>query len=144
MLRRRIPMTRKPIKRLAAGFAAAIVALSVVSTAAAGGSLSFHIAPQSADSRRVLRTGLQLYSVYNAIESGASIRQRGRNNSAGISQNSRGNFGVVHQEGRGHNGTLRQNGKRNAYGLFQFGRNTNANVVQKGDGSAGATFQFGW
>jgi major curlin subunit len=138
-------MTRKPIKKLAAGLVAAIVGLSALSApAAAGGSLSVHIAPSSADSGRALRTGLQLYSFYNAIKGGASIRQRGRNNSAGIGQDGRGNFGVVHQEGSGHHGALQQNGNGNAYGLFQFGRNTDGHVVQNGYGRAGASFQMGW
>lgn len=138
-------MTRKPIKKLAAGLVATIVGLSALAYhASAGGSLSVQVAPSGAASERALRTGLQLYSFYNAIEGGASIRQRGRNNAAGISQNGRGNFGVVHQEGRGHHGTLQQNGNGNAYSLFQFGRNTDGHVVQNGRGGTGATVQFGW
>lgn len=138
-------MIRKPLPTLMAALTAATLgSAALTAPAAAGGSLAINLAPTGADSGRAIRDGLRLYSFYNSIKGGASIRQIGRNNSAGVAQDGRRNLGIVHQEGSGHTGTLRQNGNRNAYGLFQFGRNTNGHVVQNGNGSTGATFQFGW
>lgn len=138
-------MTRIATIRLAAGLIAATLGTAGLATpAAAGGSFSITIEGNSPESRRALRTGLELYSAYNAVRSGAAIRQNGRGNRAGIRQDGRGNRGIVHQEGDGHSGTLDQRGARNAHGLFQFGRNTEAHVVQRGRGRTGATFQYGW
>ena len=138
-------MTRKTLKTLAAGLlAAAIGSASLAAPAAAGGFLSFSFAPANAEDAQALRTGLQLYSLFNGARQGGSIRQNGNGNEAGIAQNGRGNFGVVHQEGDGHSATLRQNGDRHSYGLFQFGRSADAQVVQDGYGESGVTFQFGW
>ena len=138
-------MIRTLSKTLMAGLLATTLgSTAMVAPAAADGSFSISFAPRDAHEERALRNGLQLYSFYNAVRGGASIRQIGRNNAAGIGQNGRRNLGIVHQEGRGHTGTLQQNGNRNSYGLFQFGRNTSANVVQNGNGGSGATFQFGW
>lgn len=137
--------THKTLKTLMAGLlAAAIGSASPLSSAQAGGSLSFSIAPTNAEDARAMRTGMQVYSLFNGARNGGSIRQNGRNNEAGLSQNGRGNTGIVHQEGDGHSGTVQQNGHHNAYGLFQFGENTDGHVVQNGNGRTGATFQFGW
>lgn len=138
-------MIRKPLPTLMAALTAATLgSAALTAPAAAGGSVSVSIAPTSAQSDRAIRDGLRLYSFYNSVKGGASIRQIGRDNSAGVAQNGRRNLGIVHQEGSGHKGTLRQNGNRNAHGLFQFGRNTNGHVAQNGNGRTGATFQFGW
>lgn len=138
-------MIRKPLTTFIAGLTAAMLGSAALTTpAAAGGSVSISIAPTNADGDRAIRHGLRLYSLYNAVRGGASIRQIGRSNAAGVAQHGRRNLGIVHQEGRGHNGTLQQNGDRNAYGLFQFGRNASGHVVQNGDRRTGATFQYGW
>lgn len=138
-------MTRNTLGKIAAGLLATTIGLAALpAPASAGGTFSIDVSPGSSGSEQAMRTGLQLYSMYNAIESGAGIRQRGHGNSAGIEQNGRRNSGIVHQEGRGHNGTLRQNGNGNSYGLFQFGRDTDGHVEQRGNGGTGATFQFGW
>jgi hypothetical protein len=133
------------LNTLKASLVAATLAIAPMTVPAeAGGSVSVSIVPQSQKDAQALRTGMQLYSLFNGIKGGASIKQLGINNIAGIGQNGGGNFGVVHQEGNGHAGTLQQNGNNNAYGIFQFGKNTNSNVVQNGNGDVGATFQFGW
>lgn len=138
--------TNKTLSRtLALGFAAlAIGSAGMTAPAAAGGQLSINLAPANAQQAQAMQNGFAIYSIYNDIRSGASIRQRGNGNAAGIGQNGRGNTGIVHQRGNGHNATLQQNGNGNAYGIFQFGRNTNANVAQNGNGRTGATIQFGW
>lgn len=129
---------------IAAVLAGALAAPAMVVPAQAGGSVSISIGPTSRDSDRAIRTGLALYQIYNGIKTNGSIKQDGRNNTAGLAQNGKGNTGIIHQKGTGHTGTITQDGSRNAYGLFQFGRNTTGNVVQNGRGGSGATFQFGW
>lgn len=138
--------TRKKVFRvLFAGVVALTIgSASLTSPAEAGGSVSLSFIPGSAEDAQAVRTGLQLYSLFQNARNGAMVRQRGVNNEAGVGQFGRGNHGIVHQEGRGHSGTLRQNGDRNSYGLFQFGKRTRGHVVQNGHGQAGATFQFGW
>lgn len=131
--------------RYSALLLAAAIGLATPSVpASAGGSIGISIAPGTAEADRALRTGLQIYSLFNAARGNALVRQNGRRNQAGIAQAGRGNYGLVHQDGTGHSGTLAQNGDRNAYGLFQFGRDTRANVTQTGHGRSGATFLFGW
>ena len=138
-------MTHPTLKILMASLVAATLgSVALTNPAAAGGSISFDIAPTNAQDAQALKAGLQIYSIVNAVQNGASIKQIGMNNLAGIGQAGSGNLGIVHQKGNGHSGTLLQNGNNNAYGIFQFGENTNANVVQNGNGDAGATFQFGW
>src|SRR5690606_27652001 len=128
---------------IATSLAALIGTAAFIGPAAAGGSISVSLAPGNAKEEQVMKTGLAIYGIVNAVKSG-SIKQNGNGNAAGLAQLGSGNFGVVHQEGDGHNGTLVQNGNGNAYGIFQFGKNTNANVVQNGNGGTGATFAFGW
>ncbi|MCV0397519.1 MAG: curlin [Rhizobiaceae bacterium] len=138
-------MIRKSVSTLmAAAIAASLGSAALTEPAVAGGSFTIHVAPTHAEGERAIRHGLGLYSLYNSIKGGASIRQKGRDNTAGIGQNGGRNLGIIHQEGRGHQGTLQQNGSRNAYGLFQFGRNTSGHVTQNGNGMSGATFQWGW
>ncbi len=137
-------MTRT-LKILMAGLVSAtVVSAALPSPATAGGSVSITYAPTNAKDAKALQTGLQLYGLFNAIHNGASIKQLGMNNVAGIGQNGSGNLGIVHQEGNGHSATLQQNGNGNTYGIFQFGESTSSNVVQTGNGQTGATFQFGW
>jgi len=138
-------MTRKMTMSLMAGVTAAMIgSAALTAPAVAGGSISFDIKPKNDKQAKGMQAGLAIYGIVNAVQGGASIKQLGQNNMAGIGQNGGGNFGVVHQEGNGHAGTLQQNGNNNAYGIFQFGKNTNSNVVQNGNGDVGATFQFGW
>ena len=132
-------------KRIAAGLVAATISTAtLVTPAAAGGSISFNFAPRTADEANALRTGLAIYGLIKGAKNGGNISQNGTNNSAGLQQYGQGNFGVVHQDGRGHNGTVQQYGGYNSYGLFQFGKNTNGHVTQQGYRGTGATFQFGW
>ncbi|MCO5057233.1 MAG: curlin [Rhizobiaceae bacterium] len=128
---------------LAASLAAAL-GLGAMAPAHAGGSFSLSIAPRDARSDDAIRTGLQIYSLFNDIRGGASVRQKGNRNSAGLRQDGRRNRGLIYQEGDGHDGSIDQAGDGNAYGLFQFGRNTDAHVTQRGNGNTGATFVFGW
>lgn len=128
---------------LATALTALAVSTAALAAPAHAGSVSFNLQPRNADEHRVMRAGLGIYALVNAVQSG-SIRQIGSGNSAGLAQNGSGNLGIVHQEGQGHSGTLAQNGNGNSYGLFQFGRNTSSNVTQNGNGGTGATFQFGW
>jgi hypothetical protein len=138
-------MIRTALKTAMTALVAATIGTSAfIAPAQAGGSLSVHVQPRNEQENRAMRAGLSLYSIYNQVKGGASIRQIGSGNAAGVAQDGRGNQGIVHQEGRGHNGTVTQNGNGNSYGLFQFGRNTNGHATQTGNGNAGATFQFGW
>lgn len=138
-------MTHNTLKTIMASLVAVTIGSAVMTgPAAAGGSISFDIVPTNAQDAQALKAGLQIYSIVNQVQNGASIKQIGMNNLAGIGQTGSGNLGVVHQNGNGHSGTLQQNGNDNAYGVFQFGENTDANVVQNGNGQAGATIQFGW
>jgi len=138
-------MTRTALKTLIAGFMAATIgSAALIVPAQAGGSVSFSFAPTNAQDAQAMKAGLQIYSIVNAVQNGASIKQIGMNNLAGIGQAGSGNLGIVHQEGNGHTGTLQQNGNDNAYGIFQFGQNSNANAVQNGNGETGATVSFGW
>jgi hypothetical protein len=137
-------MTRRMFKTLATALVAGSIGQAALSASAyAGGRVSVTYAPASARDAGVLATGLRFYSLYRGLH-GASIRQSGHGNAAGIGQNGRGNLGIIQQEGNGHSATLQQNGNDNAYGIFQFGRNTDANVVQNGDGGSDATFSYGW
>lgn len=111
--------------------------------AQAGGSISVQLGPRTAEEANILTTGLRAYSLYRGMK-GASIRQRGSNNAAGIVQGGQGNQGLIRQQGTGHSATLQQNGNDNAYGVFQYGRNTKADVVQLGNNGVGATFSYGW
>lgn len=137
-------MIRTTALTLKATLVASVLAMSALTVPAqAGGSISVSLQPRNADEERAMRTGLVLYSIFNNVKSGGSIKQKGSGNAAGLAQHGSGNLGIVHQDGKGHNATLTQNGNGNAHGLFQFGRNTNGHVVQNGYGT-GATFQFGW
>lgn len=120
-----------------AGFSA------LVKPAEAGGRLSWSYAPADREAAATLSMGLRLYSLYNDVRDG-SIRQKGRDNVAGLAQRGRGNLGLVEQRGGSHSGTLEQDGDGNAYGIFQFGRSTDDRVVQRGNGNSGATFSYGW
>lgn len=132
-------------RTLIASLAAVMIGSAVLAApAAAGGSISINYTPKNAKEATALQAGLQIYGIVNAVKGGASIKQIGINNLAGLGQNGSGNLGIIHQEGKGHAGTLQQNGNANAYGIFQFGKGTNANVVQNGNGKTGATFAFGW
>lgn len=137
-------MTRNMFKTLTAALVAGSIGQAALSAPAyAGGWVSVTFAPDNARDAGALATGLRVYSLYRGLR-GASIRQSGHGNAAGIGQNGRGNLGIIQQVGNGHSATLRQNGNDNAYGIFQFGRNTDANVVQNGDDGGGATFSYGW
>ncbi|GGE15480.1 hypothetical protein GCM10011390_38250 [Aureimonas endophytica] len=137
-------MTRFSLKTLAAVLLAGLLGQAALAPSAqAGGRLSWTYAPSERDEATVLGTGLRLYSLYQGLRDG-SIRQQGRNNSAGLAQNGRGNLGLIQQRGDGHQGTLRQTGDDNAYGLFQFGRRASDDIVQNGNGGSGATFSYGW
>lgn len=138
-------MTRTTLRTASALLLAATIGTTVAGApASAGGSITFNYTPANAKDAKALKTGLLIYGIANAVKGGASIKQIGKNNAAGIGQFGSGNFGVVHQEGKGHSGTLSQYGNNNAYGVFQFGKNTSSDVVQAGNGDVGATFQFGW
>ena len=75
---------------LAASLAAAL-GLGAMAPAHAGGSFSLSIAPRDARSDDAIRTGLQIYSLFNDIRGGASVRQKGNRNSAGLRQDGRRN-----------------------------------------------------
>jgi len=138
-------MATKTLKTLTAGIAAVMIgSAALMSPAAAGGSISLTYVPHDAKHQQALEAGLAIYGVVNAVKNGASIKQIGKNNMAGLGQNGSGNLGIIHQEGKGNAGTLQQNGDGNAYGIFQFGKNNNSDVVQNGNGQVGTTIQFGW
>ena len=133
------------LKTLSATLVAAALATgTLIAPANAGGSVSITYLPQNQQDAQKLQAGLLLYQLFNSVKNGASIKQRGKSNIAGIGQYGAGNTGIIHQEGGGHSATLNQYGNGNSWGIFQFGQNTNANVNQYGNGGTGATFQFGW
>lgn len=140
------PTFKSPLRSTfkAALVAAALGTATLAAPAHAGGSVSFTVAPTSADEAQAMRAGLAIYSIVNGFKGGSGIKQAGFGNAAGLAQNGGGNLGIVHQQGSGHNGTLAQNGNGNAHGLFQFGKNTNGHVAQNGNGQTGATFVFGF
>ena len=138
-------MTGKILKTLSATLVAAALTTGALTLPAdAGGSVSVTYVPGNQQDAQALQTGLLFYQLYNSVKNGASIKQLGKNNIAGIGQYGAGNTGIIHQEGKGHSATLNQYGNGNSWGIFQFGQNTNANVNQYGNGGTGATFQFGW
>ena len=137
-------MTHTTLKTLMAGLVVTTIAsATLVTPAAAGGSISINLEPKNAKQEQAMRAGLTIYAIVNAVQDG-SIKQKGNGNSAGLGQSGSGNLGVIYQEGDDHSGTLVQNGDNNACGLFQFGKGTNADVVQNGNGETCATFAFGW
>jgi hypothetical protein len=134
-----IRMTRNMFKTLIAALLAGSIGQAALSAPAyAGGWVSVTYRDAGA-----LATGLRFYSLYRSLH-GASIRQSGHGNAAGIDQNGRGDLGIIQQHGNSHSASLQQNGNDNAYGIFQFGRDTSDNVAQNGDGGSGATFSYGW
>lgn len=124
--------------------AATAISAALAVPAAAGGSVSLSLTPQTPQQTRLVQSGLAIYALSQGIKGSASVRQKGKHNTGAVVQNGGGNLGVVHQEGRGHSGTLEQAGNGNAYGVFQFGKRTDAAVTQRGNGNAGAVFQWGW
>jgi hypothetical protein len=133
------------LKTLSATLVAAALATGAfIMPANAGGSVSVTYVPANQKDAQALQAGLLFYQLYNSVQNGASIKQLGKKNLAGIGQYGSGNTGIIHQEGSGHSATLNQYGNGNSWGIFQFGKNTNANVNQYGNGGTGATFQFGW
>lgn len=131
-------------RALRAALIAAALTGAFAAPAAAGGTVSWTFVPQNKKEEQVVRNGLVLYQYINQAKGSAIVRQKGRNNNAGLRQDGKGNIGIIHQNGKGHNATLDQQGKNNAYGIFQYGRKTNAAVTQKGNGNAGMLFQWGW
>ena len=118
---------------------------ALAAPAAAGGVMvSLNIVPQNKKEEQAVRNGIVLYQYLNQATGDAVVRQKGKNNNAGLSQNGKGNLGVIQQDGKGHNATLDQKGKNNAYGIFQYGKKTNAAVTQRGNGNAGMLIQWGW
>lgn len=140
-------MTRTAFPTLAAALLAASLGIAALTTPAAAnsGSFTYTMVPQNAKEERALRLALTAVAISNGARTkGATIKQLGSRNLAGIAQQGTNNLGVVHQQGTGHEATLTQNGDNNAYGLFQIGKNTSSHVVQNGNGGAGLTVQFGW
>src|SRR6476660_520343 len=95
---RALPQNRRTftMNRLAAAALAIAVIVPAASVpAAANGQFSVHVAPTNGNEDRAMRTGLALYQMYRDVRGGASIIQRGRDNSAGVAQDGRDNLGVV-------------------------------------------------
>lgn len=117
--------------------------MAISAPAHAGGSISMNFSPANGGDGDMISSGLQLYSLYRNFKDG-NIEQLGRNNSAGLAQNGRGNLGIIRQQGSEHTATLQQNGNNDAYGIFQFGRRSNVNIRQDGNDRSGATVSYGW
>jgi len=129
--------------------ASALIALSTLSVlpaapVAADGAISLTLSPRNQRQADALRFGLGLYALHQHIEGGGTVRQFGRDNTAGLAQRGQDNFGLIDQRGSGHTGTLAQTGNGNAFGLFQSGRRTTAHVGQTGNGGTGVTFVHGF
>ena len=139
-------MTTKMLKTtLAAIIIAAIGVTTVAAPAQAAGQLAINYAPNNADEAGMLGLGLQLFALFNGLDtSGANVIQTGDNNAAGGSQQGSNNHGVIVQQGNGHTGTVRQQGNNNACGVFQFGANTNASCDQYGNGQTSIKTVFGF
>jgi hypothetical protein len=137
-------MTRTVLKTLFAGLAASTIGIAALTGTAAAGQSVITYAPTDPVEAQRLQNALYLYRLSQNLQNGASIRQLGMNNLAGIGQNGTGNNGVIEQHGNGHSATLQQNGNDNSYVIWQFGEGTNAGVVQNGNGQAGMTIVLGW
>ena len=85
---------------------------------------------------------LRLAFEAQALRSGASILQSGRNNHAALEQSGTGSQGLIVQRGRDHSATLTQTGDANSHAIIQLGRGARTEVAQQG-GEAGVTFQYG-
>ena len=96
------------------------------------------------ESAKLVRDGLELYSLFRSAKNRGKVDQRGTANGAAIAQHGSGNFAEVFQRGRGHSGSITQTGNDNAYALFQFGRKGQSNIQQTGNGRAGITLQGSW
>jgi hypothetical protein len=133
-----------PTRTLRAALLAAVLTGAFAAPATAGGTVSWNFVPQNQKDEQFVRKSLVLYQYLNQAKGNVIVRQKGKNNNAGLRQNGKGNLGVIHQDGKGHNATLDQKGKSNAYGIFQYGARTDAAVTQRGNGNAGMLFQWGW
>jgi hypothetical protein len=139
-----ISMNRISFKGLiTAALIGALGQMALSAPAYAGSWISMNVAPSDSGDAGMLSSGLQLYGLYRNFKDG-NIEQMGRNNSAGLSQNGRGNLGIIRQQGSEHAATLQQDGNDNAYGIFQFGRGSQVHVRQNGNNRSGATVSYGW
>lgn len=109
--------------------------------AAQAGSLSLSLNARNAQEARALNTAISLYALHRDIDSGADIRQIGRNHAAGLYQSGGGNRAIIHQRGRNHTANLTQTGGNNGQVILQFGNGAHADVAQHG-GQAGILLQF--
>lgn len=139
-------MTTKLLKTtLAAIIVAAAGMASVAAPAQAAGQLAINYAPSNADEAGMLSMGLQIFALFNGLNTtGANVIQTGSNNAAGGSQQGSNNQGVIVQQGNGHTGTVHQQGNNNTCGVFQFGRDTNASCHQYGNGQTSVKTVFGF
>lgn len=110
---------------------------------AEAGHITIRIAPRGHDAR-VLRQGLQLYSLFQGFKNHAKIDQRGNNNAAGIGQYGSGDVAAVFQNGSANSGSIVQRGNNDAFALFQFGKGNTGNTQQNRDGQVGIVLQGGW
>ena len=85
---------------------------------------------------------LRLAFQAQALRSGASVLQSGRDNQAAIGQSGTGNQGLIVQRGSNHSAILTQSGDANSYAIIQLGRGGQAEVGQTG-GQSGVTVQYG-
>jgi hypothetical protein len=85
---------------------------------------------------------LRLAFEAQALRSGASVLQSGRNNQAAIGQSGTGNQGLIVQRGKDHSAILSQTGGDNSQTIIQLGRGASTEVAQTG-GESGVTVQYG-
>ena len=125
--------------------AAALVSAIALGAAvpAEAGQFSIRLTPHGHHAR-VLRQGLQLYSLFKNFKNQARVDQRGNGNSAGIGQFGSGDAAAIIQNGSGNSGKIVQRGNNDAFALFQFGNNNSSTTQQTRDGEVGILLQGGW
>ncbi len=134
-----------------AAFALGLAALTMTgfsSTAQAKGQISIGInADKGSDAGKALTiidTIIAHAPLGGANGNHGKIKQKGKNNSAGLTQKGTGNSTGIVQNCNGCSSTVGQNGNNNTQGVLQFGDGASSNVQQNGNNQAGLQVDVGF
>jgi hypothetical protein len=116
----------------------AVLLLAAAPLVAEAETLSANWSPRGGRASEALRLAFEA----QALRSGVSVLQSGRNNQAALGQSGTGQQALIVQRGSNHSATLTQTGDPNAYAIVQLGRGGRAEVAQTG-GETGVTVQYG-
>ena len=116
----------------------AVLLLTIAPITVGAERLSATSPPQGGRSADALRLAFE----GQALHSGASVLQSGRDNEAVLSQSGTDNQGIIVQRGREHSAILTQTDSSNSYMIIQLGRDATSVVAQTG-GETGAKVQVG-